>query len=220
MARKRAAEHVVGTYSAMPHSVMDSVAFAGASHPARSLLFELIRQLNGRNNGHLKLATGWLRKRGWSSADVVQRAKAELIVRQLAIKTYFGGLNAGPDLWAVTWLPISDFTGLSEVSATTFHPGAWHFLSPPIPIAKCDGRTVSRNSTVPSSGIAQMVSVPSPGTKTALFEALTVPPPGNIVDTNGSGRVGALRVVGKRRSDSPASNGTKGLSDNQVCKRK
>jgi hypothetical protein len=120
---KKVLESVSGTFSAMPHSVMDSYAFQGAGHPARSLLYELIRQLSGRNNGHLQLASPWLKRRGWNSADVVQRAKAELLIRQLAIKTRLGGLNAGPDLWAVTWLPISNYTGLTEVSALTYHPG-------------------------------------------------------------------------------------------------
>lgn len=168
----------------MPHAVMDSNAFQGAGHPARSLLYELIRQLSGRNNGHLQLASPWLKKRGWNSADVVQRAKAELITRQLVVKTRLGGLNAGPDLWAVTWLPISDYTGLTEVSAMTYHPGAWHFLNPPVPIPKRDERSVSRSSTVPSPGMADALTVPSHGAKTALSDAQAVPSPGNNVSTN------------------------------------
>ncbi len=179
----------------MPHAVLDSNAFQDAGHPARSLLYELIRQLTGRNNGHLQLASPWLRKRGWNSADVVQRSKAELMARQLAIKTRLGGLNAGPDLWAVTWLPISDYSGLTEVSAMTYHPGAWHFLNPPVPVPKRDGRSASRRSAAPSPGIVAAPAVPSPGTKTALSDAQAVPSHGNNVSTNTRPAAAAVAAV-------------------------
>lgn len=202
--KKKAPESVSGSFSALPHGVMDSNAFQGAGHPARSLLYELIRQLSGRNNGHLQLASPWLKKRGWNSADVVQRAKAELITRQLAIKTRLGGLNAGPDLWAVTWLPISDFTGLTEVSAMTYHPGAWHFLNPAIPIPKRDERSVSRSGDVPANGTVAVLAVPSHGMKTALSDAQAVPSHGNNVSTNtlpeeATAAVSARRLARPRR---------------------
>lgn len=198
MARKQAPEQVSGRFAGLPHAVMDSTAFAGATYPARSLLLELIRQHNGGNNGHFQLAWGWLRRRGWKSADVIQRAKAELITRQLAIKTRLGGLNAGPDLWAVTWLPISDYVGLNEVSAKTFHPGAWHFLNPPMPIPKRDEHSGLRNSSAPSNGLADPLTAPSNGTKTVLSELVTAPSNGNNEVTNATRRSSARRVVGKQ----------------------
>lgn len=209
MARKQPPEQVSGRFAGIPHSVMDSTAFAGASYPARSLLFELIRQHTGRNNGHFQLSWGWLRRRGWKSADVVQRAKEDLITRQLAIKTRLGGLNAGPDLWAVTWLPISDYTGLTEVSAMTYHPGAWHFLNPalaiprnpafyPPDLEKRDERTASRNSADPSNGLAPSITAPSNGTKTVLSEAVTAPSNGNNEVTSTPRRPVLGRVVGKQ----------------------
>lgn len=201
----------------MPHAVLDSDAFQGAGHPARSLLYELIRQLSGRNNGHLQLASPWLKKRGWNSADVVQRAKAELVTRQLAIKTRLGGLNAGPDLWAVTWLPISDFSGLTEVSAMTYHPGAWHFLNQPVPIRKRDGRSVSRRSAVPSPGMANALAVPSPGTKTALSDAQTVPPHGNNVSTNTPLAAAAMPVPARSFAQRSRVVGAAGRSGKQVA---
>lgn len=197
MARKPQAEQVAGRYSAIPHSVMDSTAFSEASHPARSLIFELIRQHTGRNNGHMQLASGWLRRRGWKSADVVQRAKAELITRQLAIKTRLGGLNAGPDLWAVTWLSISDYSGLTEVSANTYHPGAWHFLSPPLIIPKRDEHSGRRNSSVPGDGIAGPLTVPGEGAKPAPSDPVAVPFNGNNEVTNAIPHAVTRRVVGK-----------------------
>lgn len=204
----------------MPHAVLDSNAFQGAGHPARSLLYELIRQLSGRNNGHLQLASPWLKKRGWNSADVVQRAKAELMARQLAIKTRLGGLNAGPDLWAVTWLPISDYSGLTEVSAMTYHPGAWHFLNLPVPLPKRDERSVSRRSAVPSPGMADALTVPSHGAKTALSDAQAVPSHGNNVSTNtplAAAAVTAVAVPARRPAQPRRIVGAAGRSGKQAA---
>jgi len=209
MGRRQQAEQVSGRFAALPHAVMDSTAFMGASDSARSLLLELVRQHTGKNNGHFQLTSGWLRRRGWKSSDMVQRAKVELIARQLAIKTRLGGLNAGPDLWAVTWLPISDYAGLTEVSAMTYHPGAWHFLNPamvvprnpafyPPDAEKHDKPTAGRNSAVPPAGTVEGFTVPPAGTKTALSEALTVPPAGNNEVTSSPRQSSVRRVVGKK----------------------
>lgn len=209
MGRRQQAEQISGRFAALPHAVMDSTAFMGASDSARSLLLELVRQHTGKNNGHFQLTSGWLRRRGWKSSDMVQRAKAEVIARQLAIKTRLGGLNAGPDLWAVTWLPISDYAGLTEVSATTYHPGAWHFLNPPLTIPrnpayyppdlkKRDERTAGRNSAVPPVGTAEGFTVPPVGTKTAPFSPVTVPPAGNNEVTSSPRQSSVRRVVGKK----------------------
>ena len=54
--QKRPVEAISGLYGAIPHAVMDGVAFKGASYPAKSLLFELMRQHNGKNNGQLQLS--------------------------------------------------------------------------------------------------------------------------------------------------------------------
>lgn len=205
MARKKPAEQIAGTFSGIPHQVMDSIAFMHASHHSRSLLLELIRQHNGRNNGHFQLAAAYLRRRGWRSNDMIQQAKAELIARQLVIKTRLGGLSAGPDRWAVTWLPISDYSGLTEVSASNYHPGAWHFLSPPTPLPtdkaiseKRDAHTAERNGLAPPGGTGSIAIAPPGGTVTVLNDPLTAPPGGNNVVTNATKRDIAHRVVGKK----------------------
>lgn len=214
MARKQPAEQVSGRFAAIPHAVMDSTAYMGSSYAARALLLELVRQHTGRNNGHFQLATGWLRRRGWNSTDMVQRAKMELVTRQLAIKTRLGGLNSGPDFWAVTWLPISDFAGLTELSAKTYHPGSWHFLNPAVSIpekvtaGKRNERTAGRNSAVPPAGTGDTLTAPPAGTKAAHIAALTVPPAGNNEVTSAPRASGARRIVGKPRAAASAANAT------------
>lgn len=125
--QKKPPEAVSGAYSAFPHYVADSKAFMGTSHPGKTLLFELMRQHNGSNNGHLQLSHSWLEKRGWNSRDVVQRAKAELIERGLIVLTRKGGRNLGADLFAVSWLKITNFFGL-DIQAKDYHLGAWALM--------------------------------------------------------------------------------------------
>ena len=68
-----------GGFIALPWSVLDCPAYARLSHPARALLFELARQFVRDNNGRLLASAAYLAKRGWKSADVITRAKRDLI---------------------------------------------------------------------------------------------------------------------------------------------
>lgn len=131
--QKRPTEAVSGTYCAIPHSVLDSTAFTAASYTAKALLFEIMRQHNGSNNGHLQLAHSWLNTRGWTSRSVVQRARAQLLEHNLIICTRMGGLNMGAAQYAVTWLPISNFFGL-DIQSKDYHKGGYLLMnSLPLP---------------------------------------------------------------------------------------
>jgi hypothetical protein len=164
--QKRPLEAIGGLYSAIPHAVLDSVAFMGATHPAKALLFDLMRQHSGGNNGHLQLSFGWLEKRGWKSRDVIQRAKSELITRSLIIQSRQGGLNIGASRYAVTWLSISNFIGL-DIAARNYPLGAWAFMDklpmngnknavPP----NGKGSTAKRYGVSPLNGTGEALTVP------------------------------------------------------------
>ena len=161
---KKLAESVSGRYTALPHSLLDSVAFVGASHMARSLLYELMRQHNPQvgstgkgNNGHLHLSCKWLKSRGWKSNDSIQKAKLELLTQGLIIKTREGGLNNGADKYALTWMAITNYVGL-DIQAKDYQPGAYQLLGPfaqppakrqpgePPPPPRLKPSPVSRNS--------------------------------------------------------------------------
>ncbi len=157
--QKRPVEAINGLYSPIPHAVLDSVAFKGLSYPAKALIFDLIRQHNGNNNGHLHLSYSWLEGRGWKSRDVIHRAKAVLIERNLLIQTRQGGLNIGANRYAVTWLTITNFIGL-DIQAKSYHPGAWAFMND-LPMGKKimhsvppngKGNTSNRYSSSPPAG--------------------------------------------------------------------
>ncbi len=182
-------EAVAGSYTPLPHALLDAQAFVGASDRAKSMLLELLRQHTGKNNGHLQLSVCWLKKRGWKSVSAIQLAKAELLERGLVILTRKGGLNAGPDHFAVTWLNVSNYVGL-DLKPGGFAPGAWRFADPmpvmskrvpppPETRAKRKSSSGSGSGAVPMRGTGGAPAVPTAGTKTALFGAPTVPATGN-----------------------------------------
>ena len=123
--KKELPERISGGYSAIPWSVMDSNAFKGTTDKAKSLLFALMRQHNGRNNGRMQLNKNWLREHGWTCPESILKARDELIDRGLVIETRRGGLNMGLNLYALTWHPITDFTGL-DISKQAYRQGAYH----------------------------------------------------------------------------------------------
>lgn len=186
---KKPIEAVIGRYTAIPHALLDSVAFMGASHAARSLIFEVMRQHDGKNNGHLHLSANWLKGRGWNSKDGIQKAKTEVLNRGLLVKTKLGGLNAGPDRYAMTWLPITNFVGL-DITPKDYHPGAYQLLgpfvqpaakhgkqTPPPPVARTGpAHTPPRNchpahrgSAGPHTGAASAPTAPHTGAREANF---------------------------------------------------
>ena len=122
--KKKRPESITGNYSAIPWAVLDSVSFMGASDKAKALLFALMRQLNGINNGHLHLAKKWLYVQGWTCDENNRKACHELIERNLIVQTKYGGLNMGANQYALTWLPITNYVGL-DISASGFVRGAY-----------------------------------------------------------------------------------------------
>ena len=122
--KKSRPESISGGYGAIPWMVMDSVSFKGASDKAKALLFALMRQHSGNNNGHLHLAKKWLYNQGWTCHENNAKARNELIERGLIIQTKWGGLNMGADLFALTWYDITNYVGL-DISAKSYHRSAY-----------------------------------------------------------------------------------------------
>lgn len=201
---KKPPEAVNGAYTAVPHRVLDSPAFIGASDRAKSLLLALMRQHNGSNNGRFQLTDKWLAKRGWPSAGLNLKARAELIERDLIVQTKWGGLNMGPNWFALTWLPISNFVGL-DIAASNYHQGAWaecklEATARRKPPPKRDAHSDHRTSATPTTGAVEYLATPITGAKTALLGTSTTPTTGNDVlpPLPSSKSVGRnKRIVGK-----------------------
>jgi hypothetical protein len=160
-------ESISGGFSAIPHVVLDSQSFKGASDKAKSLLLPLIRQHNGSNNGHLHLAKKWLYKQGWTCDENNRKATHELIERGLIIQTKWGGLNLGPNLFALTWHDISNYVGL-DIRSGGYQRGAFALCDlPPTkrrkpPAQKQSGRHDDRDSSdsviEPADGLASSIT--------------------------------------------------------------
>ncbi len=117
-------ERISGGYGGIPWAVSDSQSFAGASDKAKSLLYALIRQHNGMNNGHLHLSKKWLHEHGWKCPESNMKSCKELIARGIVIQTKWGGLNMGPNLYALTWYDITNYVGL-DITSKGYHRSAY-----------------------------------------------------------------------------------------------
>lgn len=185
--KKELPERISGGYSAIPWSVMDSNAFKGTTDKAKSLLFALMRQHNGKNNGKMQLNKNWLRAHGWTCPESILKARDELVERGLVVETRRGGLNMGLNLYALTWHPITDFTGL-DISKQSYRQGAYHSCElPPTkrrnPPKKQEGRNSNRNCTDSVIVTASVNAVTTTVPKTIRYRPLTVTTTENYVIT-------------------------------------
>ena len=191
MARKKQSrsESISGGYSAIPWAVLDSVSFIGASDKAKALLFALMRQHNGNNNGHLHLAKKWLLTHGWTCDENNRKACHELIERALIMQTKYGGLNMGANQFALTWLPVTNFVGL-DISANSFVRGAYSLCNlPPTarrkpPAKKTDAKQNTRHdyraSTSPTTEPVKQLT----GTTAELVKPLLSTLTGSTTENN------------------------------------
>ena len=192
MARKTKqarAESITGGYSAIPWTVLDSASFMGASDKAKALLFALMRQHSGNNNGHLHLAKKWLYAHGWTCDENNRKACNELIERGLIIHTKYGGLNMGANYYAVTWHTISNFVGL-DISAKSYARGAYSLCNlPPTarrkpPLKKDDAKQITRHDYRASASPTTELVRQSTGTTTELVKPLLSTFTGTTTENN------------------------------------
>lgn len=114
-----------GAFIALPWSVVDSDAYRGLSHTARSLLLEVARQFVSDNNGRLLLSFRYMKTRGWKSADTLNRAKAELLAAQLIFETAKGGFPNNASWYAVTWQALDRLDGYDHGAQQAFPRGGY-----------------------------------------------------------------------------------------------
>jgi hypothetical protein len=203
---KKLPESIEGGFSGIPHNVMDSLAFTGATIAAKALLFALIRQHNGKNNGHFQLAPSWLKRQGFTSSSIY-KARDELIERGLVVQTKWGGLRLGTNLYALTWLPLTNYVGL-QIEMGAFRRGEWARCElPPTPRRPkpknrnqddhYDDRNNNATATVIREALATTVTV----TKTAQIDtSSSTTTVNNVVNTNTPYKTPRRTVGAKGRS--------------------
>ena len=157
-----------GGFVALPWSVLDCPAYARLSHPARALLFELARQFVRDNNGRLLASAAYRANRGWKSADVITRAKRDLIEAGFIHETVKGHRPNKASWYAVTWRALDKIPGFDIGAAEMFERGAYQKNASLRP-----SPGVGKPSIAPSHGVESAPPTPSPGAIRGVF----VPPP-------------------------------------------
>ena len=159
-----------GGFIALPWSVLDCPAYAALSHPSRSLLLEVARQFVRDNNGRMLLSGAYLAKRGWKSADVITRAKRELIAAGFIFETVMGHKPNRASWYAVTWRTLDKLPGYDTGAALCFERGAYQKAAP------------LKKSLTPSHGVERMPPTPSHGAIRATSDHRPTPSHGNHLE--------------------------------------
>ena len=107
-----------------PCHVLDHEVFKTLSKRATKLVIDIAAQYRGHNNGDLCAPLSLMRKRGWNSSDQLEKAKNELIEKDVILVARQGGRNKA-NLYALTWFPIDECKGKLDVSPTTTAPVNW-----------------------------------------------------------------------------------------------
>ena len=103
-------------------SLLDCDDFIALKGNTIKLLIDIASQYNGYNNGDLCATLSVMKKRGWNSNQQLTKALKELRERNLIVQTKQGGLNMGPNLYAITWQPINECQGKLDMGPTTTPP--------------------------------------------------------------------------------------------------
>lgn len=114
-----------GGFVAIPCSVLESHSYLGLSMHARALLLEMALQFKGHNNGALLCSRAHMGKRGWNSADMLTKAKRELLAAGFLHETVIGQRPNKASWYALTWLALDRLNGFDAGAAETFNRGAY-----------------------------------------------------------------------------------------------
>lgn len=114
-----------GGFLAIPWSVLDSQSYLALSHPAKSLLLEMARQYRGDDNGRMIATLAYLKSRGWTSYDTIQRAKQELLDAGLIYETVKGRRPNRASWYALTWQTLDKLDGYDAGAAAGFVRSAY-----------------------------------------------------------------------------------------------
>lgn len=125
------------TFIKIPLVVVNGAAYLGVSAHARMLLFDLVAQYRGDNNGDLCAAFSRMKLRGWRSTHTLHTAKLELIEAGLIVETRKGARPSKASLYAVTWYALDDCGGKLDISAQSFSRGAYRLKDPPASVKRC-----------------------------------------------------------------------------------
>ena len=173
-----------GGFVALPWSVLDCPAYAQLGHPARSLLIELARQFVSDNNGRLLASSAHLKKRGWTSSDVIARAKNELLEAGFIFETVKGHRPNKASWYAVTWQALDRLPGFDPGASAAFERGAYRKAQPVRNAGLSPSGGVGRPAIAPSGGVEAAPPTPSGGAMRATLGAAPTPSGGHHLESH------------------------------------
>jgi hypothetical protein len=174
---KRDSSREPGAFVALPWSVLDSVAYARLSHPARALLLEFARQYCRDNNGRLLASRAYLGKRGWKSSDVISRAIRQLIAEGFIHQTVMGHRPNKASWYAITWYTLDKLKGYDVGVELLFRRGSYSRGTPLIP-----SKGAGKLAIAPSGGTGSGLATPRHGTISPVFVQPSAPSRGHHLD--------------------------------------
>ena len=167
-----------GGFAALPWSVLDCAAYRALSHPSKSLLMEFARQYVKDNNGRLLASTKFLKNRGWNSADVIHRAKLELLKVGLIYETVKGHRPNKASWYAITWQNLD--------KDSRYDAGAWegwkHARSGYKNTSLIPPNGTKEHPIGPANGIKASPPIPLGGTIKPIKYHLPIPLDGNHLE--------------------------------------
>jgi hypothetical protein len=168
----------------LPFVVLDCKNFINLSHPAKALLIEFARQYGDGYNGRLLCSMRHLQPRGFKSADVVTRAKRELLDAGFIHETVMGHRPNKASWYAVTWYPLDKLNGYDVGAEKTFVRSAYNKkealkITPLSPPKGIEGKTIA-----PPNGIDKLLPVPPYGAIKGLIDSFSTPSSGNHLDNH------------------------------------
>ena len=110
-------------FVALPHVVIESAGYRSSGHTARSLLVDLTRAFNGKNNGAIWLSRSAREAIGWGSESTYRAALADLIACGLLVETRKGGRNLAA-WYGLTWRDLDVTHGL-DIDPKQWRRGAY-----------------------------------------------------------------------------------------------
>lgn len=199
--KKGATSRDPGQFVALPWMVLDCPAYQNLSMHARALLLEIARQYVQDNNGRLLASRAYMAQRGWKSADMLTKAKRELLEGGFIFETVKGHRPNRASWYAMTWHALDVHPDFDAGATSAFKRSAYNQGSPlPMPKPKPSRDELYRKwgepqnaslrpphgtegtSIGPSHGTEAPSPVPPHGPIKAISTPLSVPPHGHHLD--------------------------------------
>lgn len=185
--KKGAKDRDGSRFALLPHAVLESRAYLNLSHTARSLLLEVAMQLLPDNNGRLLLSRAHLAPRGWKSADVIQRAKHELLEGGFIFETVKGHRPNKASWYAVTWRSLDRRPDYDPGALGGFPRSAYLLAGAAENAALCPSRGTGKRQIAPPHGTRARFTAPSDGAMGAIPPPSPVPSHGHHLEMPSAG---------------------------------